>query len=703
MSQNLYITTTETKSGKSLISLGIMDILRGGLRKVAFFRPIINPPADAAQPDPDIHLIRTHFNLDMEYGDCYALTLHEAEELLAEEKYGEVIERVLAKYKQLEGKYDFILIEGTDFTGGTTAFEFDINADIANNLGAPVLFVTSGKTKNVKKNSEEILNALNMAIESFEEKGCSILGAIVSRVAITDAPRTLDEIKSRLKSHKKDLQVYIFPENETLGRLTIAEIRKATNGKVLFGCEHLARHAQHHLVAAMHLHNVLKHITEGTLVITPGDRVDIILGCLLTAISKNFPHIIGLVLTGGFELDEKVKMLIEGLGPCVPIISVETDTLRTVSRINDIDCKVYPQDTVKISTALGLFERHVDTKLLRETIIKTKATVVTPKMFEYGIIQKAKANKRHIVLPEGREERILQAAELLLKREVVDLTILGNANEIRDKISKLDLKLDKVNIIDPVQSSRFNAYVDAYYELRKHKGISQGQARDVMTDISYFGTMMVHMGDAHGMVSGSVNTTQHTVRPALEFIKTKPGIGLVSSVFFMCLEDRVLVYGDCAVNPNPDAAQLAEIAVASAQTAAAFGIEPRVAMLSYSTGESGKGADVEKVREAARIAREKAPGLKLEGPMQYDAAVDPEVARTKMPDSEVAGRATVFIFPDLNTGNNTYKAVQRSAKAVAIGPVLQGLNKPVNDLSRGCTVIDIVNTVAVTAIQALEE
>lgn len=703
MSQNLYIATTETKSGKSLVSLGIMDILRGELRKVAFFRPIINPLDNGSQPDPDIHLIRTHFNLDMDYDDCYGLTFLEAKELLAAEKHDEVIERILTKYKKLEGKYDFVLIEGTDFSGVTTAFEFDINADIAKNLGAPVLFVTSGKTKNVQKSSEEILNALNLAIEYFEEKDCSILGAIVSRVAVADADHTLCEIKSRLKSNKKDLQIYIYPESDTLGRLTIAEIMKATNGEVLFGGEHLARHTQHHVVAAMQLNNVLRHITEGTLVITPGDRVDIIVGSLMTTISKNFPHVAGLVLTGGFKLEEKVKLLIEGLAPSIPIISVPTDTLRTVSRINDIDCKVGPQDTIKISTALGLFEAHVDTKLLRETIIKTKSTVVTPKMFEYGIIQKAKANKRHIVLPEGNEERVLLAAEMLLRREVVDITLLGDVNAIRDKISKLDLKLDKVNIIDPVRSDKFKNYVDTYYELRKHKGISHDQARDVMSDISYFGTMMVHKGDAHGMVSGSVNTTQHTVRPALEFIKTKPGISLVSSIFFMCLEDRVLVYGDCAVNPNPDAAQLAEIAIASAITATAFGIEPRIAMLSYSTGESGKGAEVEKVREATRIAREKAPHLKLEGPMQYDAAVDMEVARTKMPNSEVAGRATVFIFPDLNTGNNTYKAVQRSANAVAIGPVLQGLNKPVNDLSRGCTVVDIVNTVAVTAIQTLQE
>jgi phosphate acetyltransferase len=247
-----------------------------------------------------------------------------------------------------------------------------------------------------------------------------------------------------------------------------------------------------------------------------------------------------------------------------------------------------------------------------------------------------------------------------------------------------------------------DTYAENYYELRRHKGISEQMAYDTMADVSYFGTMMVHNGEADGMVSGAAHTTQHTIRPAFEIIKTKPDCSIVSSVFLMCLADRVLVFGDCAVNPNPTSEQLADIAISSAGTALMFGVEPRVAMLSYSTGESGKGADVEIVREATRIAKKLRPDLKIEGPMQYDAAVDAGVAQAKMPGSEVAGDATVLVFPDLNTGNNTYKAVQRSAHAVAIGPVLQGLNKPVNDLSRGCTVSDIVNTVAITAIQARE-
>jgi phosphate acetyltransferase len=328
-------------------------------------------------------------------------------------------------------------------------------------------------------------------------------------------------------------------------------------------------------------------------------------------------------------------------------------------------------------------------------------------MFEYSLMDKASRNPQRIVLPEGTEERILRAADIVLRRGAAKVVLLGNEQTIKDNASKCGVDISGAELIDPSNSDLLDPFAEEYLELRKHKGMIAEQAWDRMADPTYFGTMMVHKGFADGMVSGSINTTAHTIRPAFEFVKTKPGCSIVSSVFLMCLKDRVLVYGDCAVNPNPNAKQLAEIALGSAETAKIFGVEPRVAMLSYSTGSSGKGEDVDKVIEATKIAREllKERGLDipLEGPIQYDAAIDPDVARVKMPDSDVAGQATVFIFPDLNTGNNTYKAVQRAANAVAIGPVLQGLNKPVNDLSRGCTVPDIVNTVAITAIQAQAE
>jgi phosphate acetyltransferase len=454
----------------------------------------------------------------------------------------------------------------------------------------------------------------------------------------------------------------------------------------------------------MQLRNFLERVKHGTLVITPGDRADVIVGCLAAASSVSMPKIAGIMLTGGLKPELSIRKLIEGFPHALPILSVEHDTFPTARIADNVHAGIAPENTRKIMRALEVFEEHVDVEALGQKILEKETAIVTPKMFEFGLIQKAKAKKQHIVLPEGEEERILRAAEILLRREVVDLTLLGNEEEIRKRIVRLGLQMEGAHIVDLHKNAWVDEYVQTYHALRKHKGITMEIARDTMSDVSFFGTMMVYKGKADGMVSGAVHTTGDTIRPAFEIIKTEPGVSIVSSVFFMCLQDRVLVYGDCAVNPDPDAKQLAEIAVSSAQTAKLFGVEPRVAMLSYSTGASGKGKDVDKVREATKIAKEKMSqaglDLKLEGPMQYDAAVDLGVAKTKMPHSDVAGKATVFIFPDLNTGNNTYKAVQRSAKAVAVGPVLQGLKRPVNDLSRGCTVPDIVNTVAITAIQA---
>jgi phosphate acetyltransferase len=345
-------------------------------------------------------------------------------------------------------------------------------------------------------------------------------------------------------------------------------------------------------------------------------------------------------------------------------------------------------------------ERGLDGERLLALIDLPPTEVITPIMFEATLIERARADRQHIVLPEGDDDRILRAASTILSRRVADLTILGRESEVRTRARELGLDIEAATVIDPTTSELVEEFAATYAELRAHKGMTVDRAREIITDVSYFGTLMVHTGRAGGMVSGAAHTTAHTIKPSFEIIKTTPGTSVVSSVFLMCLEDRVLVYGDCAVNPDPTAEQLADIAISSAETAAQFGIEPRIAMLSYSTGSSGSGADVDKVRTATELVRERRPDLSVEGPIQYDAAVDASVAQTKMPDSAVAGRATVFVFPDLNTGNNTYKAVQRSAGAVAVGPVLQGLRKPVNDLSRGALVQDIVNTVAITAIQA---
>jgi phosphate acetyltransferase len=607
-----------------------------------------------------------------------------------------LLKNILDKFKALERRCDFVLCEGTDYTGVSSAFEFDFNAGVANNLGCPIIAIVNG----CGKSPEEVLDAVRFARDAFESQGCTILAILANRVE----PQNVGIINARLKDEASvKAPVYILPEEPLLGKPTVGEIAANLESRLLQGDpDGLKREVLDIKIAAMNLPHFLDYISDGTLIITPGDRSDVILGSLAATVSETYPNISGLLLTGGLPLEPQVQRLIEGSKKTspIPIFSVDTDTYTTAIKAESVRAALTPQNERKIASALGLFEAHVNIPEIEDRIKVVRSTSVTPIMFEYNLIERAKAHRQHIVLPEGSERRILQASEILLRRQVVDITLLGNPEDIRQKISGLGLDLEEINIVDPMQSELLEEYSMIYYGMRKHKGISEKMAGDTLTDVSYFGTMMVYKGAADGMVSGAVHTTGETIRPALQIIRTRPGVAIVSSVFLMCLADRVLVYGDCAVNPDPSAGQLADIAVSSAETAKIYGIEPRIAMCSYSTGKSGKGKDVDKVREATRIVKENRPDLKIEGPIQYDAAVDAGVANTKLPESEVAGRATVFIFPDLNTGNNLYKAVQRSADAVAIGPVLQGLNKPVNDLSRGCTIPDIVNTVAITAIQA---
>ena len=700
MAENLYVTATESKSGKSLISLGLMEMLLRNVDKIAFFRPLIDESSDKKK-DHDINLISTYYKMRTPYEEMYAYTSDEAHNLISAGKYEELLEGIVNKYKELEEKNNFVLCEGTDFKGSTSAFEFDINADIAINLGCPVLLVANAHDKT----TEDAIQSIKLSLESLAGKGCNVVSTIINGTDFDEG----EIITSQLKQTDliSEQLVYTLPYVKSLSNPTIGEVARALNAQVLYGQDQLNRHADGFAVAAMQLRNCLARITPGALVITPGDRADVIVACLSALLSSSMPNISGLMLTGGLTPEEPIRKLIEGFPNTVPILSVEENTFEAARQVDNVHAVISPGNTRKVTLALEVFDKNTNLSELREKIIQTKISIITPKMFEHRLIQRARSSKQHIILPEGKEDRILRAAEILLRRNVVDITLLGDERFIRSRMRRMQLQMSEVNIIDIQKSDMFIDYAQTYYKLRQSRGITMEMALDAMADPSYFGSMMVYKGHADGMVSGAAHTTRNTLRPSFEFIKTKPGFNIISSVFFMCLTDRVLVYGDCAINPDPNAQELAEIALSSAHTAKLFGIEPRVAMLSYSTGESGSGTDVDKVRDATGIARSMAKklgiDLKIEGPIQYDAAYDPSVAKTKMPDSEVAGRATVYIFPDLNTGNNTYKAVQRSAHAVAIGPVLQGLNKPVNDLSRGCTVPDIVSTVAITAIQAQNE
>ncbi len=697
MTKSIFIATTEPYSGKSVVAIGLLNMLLGKTRRIGYFKPIINiNPLDGK--DSHIETAISYFNLDILYDDSYAYTRTQALSQMENESQGSMMNTIIRKYKKIEEEYDFTVIEGSDFIGEGTAFEFELNLSIAKNLGSPVIVVSSGDNKT----TPEIVSAVLNVLRNFQSREVQVLAVVVNKVKQEQA----DDVRQLLHTSFTDgTMLAVIPENKSLASPSMKEILENLDGELLIGGERLNNEVDNFVIGAMNVPNFLNYLKENVLIITPGDRGDMVIAAIQANLSASYPKVAGIVLTAGHHLDEPIMRLLKGLETVIPIIFVQTRTFETSQRIGAIKSRITHGNTKKIQLAISIFEKSVDMQALDQKIVTFTSGGITPHMFQYQLAKWAKKKIKHIVLPEGNDERILKATARLVSEEVVTLTLLGDPKEIALSIKRLGLTLDlsRIRIINPAQSPYYDDYVNTLYELRKNKSVNQEMARDLMTDVSYFGTMMVYKGHADGMVSGAVHTTQHTIRPALQFVKTKPGITVVSSVFFMCLPDRVSVFGDCAVNPNPTAEQLAEIAISSAESSQRFGIEPRIAMLSYSSGSSGEGEDVEKVRKATEIVKQKRPDLKVEGPIQYDAAVDPTVGKQKLPNSEVAGQASVLIFPDLNTGNNTYKAVQRETGALAIGPMLQGLNKPVNDLSRGCTVDDIFNTVIITAIQAQEE
>lgn len=694
MSKSIYITTIESNSGKSLVSLGLLRMMLNKSSKVGYYRPIINKGKNSAFDDHTNTAIK-YFNLDVNYEDCYTYEQSEIVALLSEGKSDEIIQKIINHYKKLETEYDYVLIEGSDFSGDGGFTEVDVNLMIAKNLGVPVLIVGAGNGK--KK--QDFVNTMQLTYKSFIKKDVAVIGLIANKIEVDELDFISQELKKTIPA---EVPIDVIPNINFLANPTVKEVVEILNGKVLFGQQFLDNSIESFSTGAMQLRNYLTRIKENSLVITPGDRADIILGALQANASTNYPKISGIILTGNLLPEDSILKLIDGVQATVPIIAVSGGTFDVSNKIGAVNPKIYVSNRKKILLALDTFDTYVDVNRLSRTLYSFSSNKLTPSMFQYNLLQRAKANRKHIVLPEGDDERILEAAARLQLLNIVDLTLLGDAKMIQLKCDQKGLQIDlsKITILNPEDSIHNETFAKTLFEARKHKGMTETTALDLTRDVSYYGTLMIHNGLADGMVSGAIHTTMHTIKPALQIIKTKPGVSVVSSVFFMCLSDRVSVMGDCAVNPNPNADELAEIAISSAASAEAFGIEAKVAMLSYSSGSSGIGEEVEKVRKATDIVKSKFPALKIEGPIQYDAAVDMSVAKTKLPNSEVAGQASVLIFPDLNTGNNTYKAIQRETGALAIGPMLQGLNKPVNDLSRGCTVDDIFNTVLLTAIQA---
>ncbi|PRB11795.1 phosphate acetyltransferase [Microbacterium sp. MYb62] len=703
MAQSIYITSAEGHTGKSTIALGALDALMRVSPRVGVFRPIAR---SVTERDEILELMLAHDGVHLDYEDCIGVTY---DDVRADPEAA--LSTIVARFKAVEAQCDSVVIIGSDYTDVASPAELGYNARIAANLAAPVLLVLSGRDQQrqveqlgttTARPAAAIAQIAALALSELAQERAELFAVAVNRADPEALDAIIEAVHGALPA--ETTPVWAIPEDRALVAPSIRGILAAVDGTLLKGDDdRLTREALTIVVAGMSMVNVLPRLTEEAVVVIPADRTEVLLAALLADSSGTFPRIAGIILNGPFPLPEPIVQLLDGFASSVPIITTDLGTYDTAVRVMSTRGRISPDSRTRYDRALGLFQAHVDITELTEQLGLAEAHVVTPLMFQYGLIERARADRRRIVLPESDDDRILRAASTLLAREVADLTILGDEASIRARAAEIGVDITVAQVLSPTDPALVERFAAEYARLRAHKGITLAQAADTVTDVSYFGTMMVHLGLADGMVSGATHTTAHTIRPSFEIIKTKPGVNVVSSVFLMALADRVLVYGDCAVIPDPTSEQLADIAISSAETARQFGIDPRVAMLSYSTGESGTGADVDKVRAATALVRERAPQLPVEGPIQYDAAADAAVAKAKLPDSAVAGRATVFVFPDLNTGNNTYKAVQRSAGAVAIGPVLQGLNKPINDLSRGALVDDIVNTVAITAIQAQGE
>ena len=690
MARSIYITSAEGHSGKSSIALGVLDTLSHEVQRVGVFRPIAR---SISERDYVLELLLAHDGVELDYDECVGVTYDDVHN-----DPDAALAKIVERYKSVESKCDAVVIVGSDYTDVGSPTELSFNARIAANLGAPVLLVLTGRAMDESRGRtpDEMRQIAELSVPELLAAHASVLAVVVNRADSDE----LEPIRSSIAS-VTDVPAWAIPEDPFLVAPTVHGIMAAVDGELLQGDpELLNREAMGVVIAAMSMENVLPRLIEGGIVVIPADRSEMLLAALTAHASETFPSLAAIVLNGGFDLSPTITRLIAGLDKSLPLITTELGTYPTAQRITQTRGRLAADSQRKLDTALALFETHVEKQVLLDALSLSKSGAVTPLMFEYGLIERARADIKHIVLPEGNDDRILRAAGTLLSRGVAKLTILGEESEVRARAAGLGVDIAGAAILSPTDEEHRQRFAEEYARVRAHKGMTVETARDVVTDVSYFGTMMVHLGLADGMVSGAAHTTAHTIKPGFEVIKTLDGVSVVSSVFFMALADRVLVYGDCAVVPDPTSEQLADIAISSAGTADQFGIEPRVAMLSYSTGESGSGADVEKVRAATAFVHERRPDIVVDGPIQYDAAADAAVGASKMPGSQVAGRATVFIFPDLNTGNNTYKAVQRSAGAVAVGPVLQGLRKPINDLSRGALVRDIVNTVAITAIQA---
>ena len=698
MAQSVYVASVEGHTAKSVVALSLIKALQGNNHKVGIFRAV----TPDQQNDHVLKLLLSQIEGAPQYEDAIGVSYKEVHE--SPER---ALSKIVSRYRKLSRAFDAMVVIGSDYKDVVGTTEFSFNAKVAANIAAPIVMVLSGRQAYTsaehlgQASPRSILELKQMAeisLAELQNEQAQLLALAVNRAEQNSIQEIHDSLKSLVAP---ETPVWVLPEDKLLVAPRLRQILEAVNGELIFGDPaRLETETLDVVVAAMSAEHVLERLKEKAVVVAPSDRTDVILPLIMADKAETFPTLSGIILNGGFELPEEIQRLIKGINSSLPIITCSLGSFDTTMQVVRTRALLTADDKIKLARALGLVANHMDLLQAARVIEEAEVTTLTPLMFELSLSERASQTKKKIVLPEGEDDRILQAAHEVLEKSIADLIILGKPEEIRARSQKLGLNLDSAQLIEITSSEHMESCVREYVKLRSHRGVTEAEAREKMQDVSYFGTMLVQLGIADGMVSGATHTTAHTIKPAFEFIKTKPGVSSVSSVFLMALKDRVVVYGDCAIIPEPTEDQLADIAISSAETAKAFDIEPRVAMLSYSTGESGSGVEVDRVRRATELAKKRAPNLNIDGPIQYDAAVDAAVAKAKLPGSSVAGNATVFIFPDLNTGNNTYKAVQRTSGALAIGPILQGLNKPVNDLSRGALVPDIVNTIAITAIQA---
>ena len=683
MHKKIYLTGIEKRPGKSFVSLGFLAMLKEQHNSLRCFK--LFSESDESQRPLLEELAQDKLEPLMNVSQAIALMRTCPEDLMS----------TVLEATKTDKKDTFTFFEGSDFESDNDVFEYQFNLTLAYQLNCDLILVVSAKDRTL----EHTLSVLNTALEMSKKNHAQVVGVIINCVETSIE----DEALALFHKHLPSIPfIAIIPEFEPLANPSMRDIAKKLQAEVLFGEAELHRSVRQFSIAAKTVGNFLESRLDrnGMLIITPDDRIDILLGSLLADQSANYPKIAGLVLTNGEAPGPIIREIIAGLEHPFPVLLTSLKTFETSTTLFTAKYSLSKSEPEKVKTAIESMRPYLAEPLMKLLSDKSHKTQLSPAVFLYELINKAKQAKQRIVLPEGNDPRILIAADYLLKRGVVNITLLGKPEKIHLQSRRLELELPGVEIIDIDKAQKRENYAKQYYLLRQHKNVNLPIALERMTDVNYFAAMMIYCGDADGMVSGAAHTTADTVRPALEIIKTKPGVVKVSSIFIMCLSSRVLIYGDCAINPEPDSKTLAEITVQAAQITKNLGIKPKVALLSYSSGDSGKGESVEKVVRAMELVKQQEPELLAEGPMQYDAAVDPAVAVKKLPHSKIKGDANVLIFPDLNTGNNTYKAVQRETGALAIGPILLGLNKPVNDLSRGCTPEDIINTILVTAIQA---